>query len=101
LSFRFKVARRADRQIRAEAAWWLKNRSGAPTMFADDLNSAFDLIEEFPHAGEAVDHPQIPTLRRVLLGRAQCYLYYSVSIEERVIEVLALWHTSRGSKPRL
>jgi plasmid stabilization system protein ParE len=101
LSFRFKVARRADRQIRAEAEWWRKNRSGAPAVFANDLNSAFDLIEEFPHAGEAVDHPQIPTLRRVLLGRAQCYLYYSVLIEERVIEILALWHTSRGSKPRL
>jgi len=101
LTFKFKVARRADRHIRAEADWWAKNRSQAPSMLAEDLESAFSLIEEFPLAGEAVPHDRIPTLRRVLLSRAQYYLYYSVLLDEGVVEVLALWHTSRGSKPRL
>lgn len=98
---KFKVSLRADRQIRDAAAWWEKNRRYAPTMFAEDLESAFDLIEQFPFAGEAVEHHSIPGLRRVLLGHAQYHLYYAVAIESDVIEVFALWHASRQTMPRL
>lgn len=70
-------------------------------MFADDLESAFALIEEFPHAGEALAHRRIPQLRRILLSRTQYHLYYNALIEDGIVEVLALWHTSRGTKPRL
>ena len=101
MSIRFKVAARADRQIRAAAAWWLENRAYAPAMFAEDLESAFALAEEFPHAGEAVPHPRIPGLRRILMSRVQYHLYYTITFDNSVVEILALWHTSRGSKPRL
>ena len=100
MSFKFKVARRGERDIRAAADLWLANRVDAPFLFAEDLDSAFDLIEEFPYAGEAVPHPRLRTLRRVLLSRVRYHLYYSVTASEEVVEVLALWHTSRGSKPR-
>jgi plasmid stabilization system protein ParE len=50
--FRFKVARRAEREIRVAAEWWLANRADAALVFAEDLDSALDLIEEFPNAGE-------------------------------------------------
>lgn len=95
-----KVARRAERQIREAAAWWAENRTAAPNLLADDLDGALDLIEEFPYAGEAVRHRR-GTLRRVLLSRVSYHLYYSVDEESRIVNVLALWHTSRGSKPRL
>ncbi len=97
---RFKVAARADRQIRVASAWWRKNRPYAPGRFAEDLDSAFDLIEQFPHAGEAVRHRRIVGLRRVLLNHVQYYLYYTVHIEARVVEILALRHSSRGIPPR-
>lgn len=98
---KFKVAARADRQIRVPSAWWTKNRPYAPRRFAEDLESAFDLIEEFPHAGEAVPHRRISGLRRVLLSHVQYYLYYTVHIDARVVEILALRHSSRGTPPRL
>ncbi|HEU4889166.1 MAG TPA: type II toxin-antitoxin system RelE/ParE family toxin [Thermoanaerobaculia bacterium] len=101
MSFRFKVAARADRHIRAAANWWAKNRASVPAMFAEDLELAFGLIEQFPQAGEEVPHRRISPLRRVLLARTQYYLYYAVYLEDRVIEVLALWHTSRARHPRL
>jgi hypothetical protein len=56
LSFRFKIAARADRQIRAAAKWWAKNRTLAPAAFAEDLESAFSLIEQFPHAWQITAH---------------------------------------------
>ena len=101
MSFKLKIAARADRHIRVAANWWIKNRLYAPTMFGEDLETAFALIEDFPHAGEPVDHPRIVELRRVLLSRVRYHLYYAVLVDDRVIEVLALWHTSRGTKPRL
>ncbi len=98
---RFKVAPRADRQIRKEAEWWRTNRTKAPTAFAYELEAAFTLITGLPFAGEHLAHPRIPGLRRILLGESQHYLYYSVSPEEDAVEVLALWHTSRGKEPKL
>jgi plasmid stabilization system protein ParE len=76
------------------------NRTKAPSLFADELGAAFALIEELPYAGEAVPHPRIPGLRRLLLGSTQYYVYYSVADDEPVVDVLALWHTSRGTLPR-
>jgi plasmid stabilization system protein ParE len=69
--------------------------------FAEELEAAFNLIEELPEAGQAVPHPRIYNLRRILLGRVGHYLYYTVSTDDAVVEILALWHTSRGSSPSL
>jgi plasmid stabilization system protein ParE len=98
---RFKLAARADRQIRVASAWWAKNRPYAPRLFAEDLESAFDLIEQFPHAGEAIPHRRIAGLRRVLLSHVQYYLYYTVHVDARVVEVLGLRHSSRETPLRL
>ena len=70
-------------------------------MLRDELETAYALLEELPFAGEAIPHSRIPGLRRVLLGKTQYHLYYVVSEEEELIEVLSLWHTSRGHRPRL
>jgi len=70
-------------------------------MFAEELELAFGLIEQFPYAGEEIPHRRISPLRRVLLARSQYHLYYTVYVEGGVIEVLALWHTSRGRTPPL
>ena len=98
---KFKVAARADRQIRVASAWWVKNRPYAPRLFAEDLESAFDLIQQFPHAGEAVPHRRIKGLRRVLLNHVQYYLYYVVHVDAGVVEIMALRHSSRATAFRM
>ena len=101
MSFRIKVAPRAAIQIRAAAEWWAEHRSKAPLAFAEDLESAYALIQEFPFAGEPVRHRRIANVRRILMGRVRYQLYYVFSGEESVVEILALWHASRGTHPRL
>jgi len=101
LSFRFRVSPRAERQIRAAAKWWRAHRTAAPALLTQELESAYALIEELPFAGERVPHPMIVGLRRILLGRTQYHLYYVVSEEERTLDVLSLWHASRGKGPPL
>jgi plasmid stabilization system protein ParE len=92
---------RADRHIRDAAQWWIRNRTKAPTAFIEELSSAFALIKELPNAGEPVLHTRITGLRRLLLGRVQYHLYYVLSDDGTTVEVLALWHASRGKGPRL
>jgi plasmid stabilization system protein ParE len=99
LKFGIEIARAAERHIRDAAAWWAEHRPEAALFFAEDLESALDLIDEFPFAGEVVRHRQ-GKLRRLLLSRVHYHLYYSIDAEARIVKVLALWHTSRGSKPR-
>jgi len=99
LRFEFRVSPRAGQQIRAAAKWWLKNRTAAPTILGDELESAYALIDALPFAGETVSHSRINGLRRVLLAHTQYHLYYVPSEEDQVVEILALWHTSRGKRP--
>ena len=52
-----------------------------------------------PFAGTAVRTRQ-GNVRRVLLARVRYYVYYRVTSAGEV-EVLALWHASRGRAPHL
>jgi plasmid stabilization system protein ParE len=53
------------------------------------------LLVEHPGAGMRVSTPRSGEVRRFLLLRTQYFLYYRV--REQQLEVLALWHASRGS----
>ena len=101
MTYRFRVAPGAEAQIRDAANWWIENRPKAPEAFAEDLERAFEIISSLPGTGEPVSHSRLKGLRRLLMGRVRYYLYYHVDQERETVEVLALWHTSRGSTPTL
>ena len=99
MSYRLRVSPKAESQIRTAADWWLENRPKAPEAFAEEVARAFDLIRALPSVGEPVAHPTLKGVRRVLLGKVQYYLYYQPFPATEIVEVLALWHTSRGKGP--
>jgi plasmid stabilization system protein ParE len=101
LSHRIRVAPQAAAQIRAAASWWRKNRTKAPEAFDDELERGFELSSQLPFAGETVSHPKLAGIRRILLGRVRYHLYYHLPDEADTVDILALWHTSRGSAPDL
>ena len=101
MSYKLRLSAKARRHIRAAADWWLANRSKAPEAFADDLEDAFLLISSFPAVGQRVPHTRLPQLRRPYLARVRYHLYYVASDETETVEILALWHASRGEVPSL
>ncbi len=101
MTYRLRVASQASRQIREAARWWIENRPKAPDAFADDLEAAFRLIAELPGVGERVIHARLRGLHRLLMTRVRYHVYYALDREGHSIEVLALWHTSRGNPPKL
>ena len=94
---RIRVTRRADAHIEQAAVWWEQNRPLSLGALNEELAEAFALLISQPAIGAPALNARTRGARRVHLARVHYYLYYRVSGEQ--IEVIALWHTSRGSPP--
>jgi plasmid stabilization system protein ParE len=96
-----KVTRRAEREIEKADQWWRENREAAPWAFREELENAFHLIAAQPHVGAKATNAKLPGVRRIHLSRVHYHLYYRVSTDQTIIEVLALWHAKRGQSPHI
>ncbi|MEW6689092.1 MAG: type II toxin-antitoxin system RelE/ParE family toxin [Pseudomonadota bacterium] len=94
---RIRVTKRADAHIDKAADWWEQNRPLAPGALDEELKEAFALMVSQPAIGAPALNAKTRGVRRVHLARVHYYLYYRVRGEQ--IDVLALWHTSRGDLP--
>jgi plasmid stabilization system protein ParE len=89
----------AAAQIRAAEAWWRLNRPKAPKAIREDLERASSLIAVQPQAGARARNATLPGVRRLLLARTRYHLYYRQIEAPKRLEILAFWHTNRGSNP--
>jgi len=94
-----RVTKRAQAQIDRAAKWWDENRDLAPEAFDEDLAKAFLLLSAEPRIGGPAPSAHAQGVRRLHLARIRYRLFYRV--RAGVVEVLALWHASRGSGPSL
>lgn len=96
---RVRIVSSAARAITEAAEWWRTNRAGTDT-FITDFENSLKLIALHPAIGARARNVKLEGVRRVHLARVHYHLYYRVN-KEQDIEVLALWHTSRGNDPDL
>jgi plasmid stabilization system protein ParE len=96
---RIEVTDDARTQIAAAVAWWTKNRAAAPGAVLEDLDRTLGLLSVQPAMGARARRATLSGVRRVTLSRIRYHLYYRVV--DGVLQVLALWHTSRGLGPNL
>jgi plasmid stabilization system protein ParE len=94
-----RVTKRAQAQIDRAAKWWDENRDLEPEAFDEDLAKAFLLLRAEPRIGTPASSTRAQGVRRLHLARIRYHLYYRIRVG--VVEVLALWHASRGSGPSL
>ena len=96
-----RVVRSAAAQIAEASAWWDANRPKAPSAFREEMERAMKLVSAQPQIGAGAANAKLTGVRRIQLSRIHYYLYYRVTPSPKTVEVLALWHTSRGSGPNL
>jgi plasmid stabilization system protein ParE len=96
---RVRITRRAAEHISQAAEWWRRNRPLAPQALHEELREAFSLLAAQPGIGAAALNAKTKGVRRVLLARVHYHLYYRVHGDE--LQVLALWHTRRGTGPQI
>lgn len=98
---RIKVGRRAAREITKACEWWDTNRPAAPGLLRSEIERAFALIAIQPGIGARSLNAKLTAVRRVHLSRIRYHLYYRARPDQGTVEILALWHTSRGIGPRV
>ncbi len=91
------ISRRAAREIGRVAEWWAGNRQAAPGAVRKDLEAAFALLLEQPGMGAAVREASSPDIRHFHVDRTRYWVYYRVRGGR--LEVVSVWHSSRGSGP--
>ena len=94
---RIRVTKRADAHIEQAADWWEQHRPLSPGALDEELAEAFALLISQPAIGAPALNAKTRGVRRIHLARVHYHLYYRVRGEQ--IEVIALWHTSRGTPP--
>ena len=94
-----EVSALAASQIRAAETWWRANRLKAPNAIREELERGSGLVAAQPGLGTRARNLTLPDVRRLHLARIRYYLYYRVSQAPSQLEILALWHESRGGSP--
>ncbi|MBI4000623.1 MAG: type II toxin-antitoxin system RelE/ParE family toxin [Nitrospira defluvii] len=100
-SIPIRIVSSAARAIVEAAEWWVANRLKAPDAFAVELERALQLLASQPSIGAQARNIKLAGVRRIHLPRVHYHLYYRVTPHPEVVEILALWHTSRGTSPNL
>ncbi|HKO53707.1 MAG TPA: hypothetical protein VJV79_38625 [Polyangiaceae bacterium] len=97
---KLRVSSRAQRETDRIDAWWRRNRPAAPSLFLRELVYVVELLLHSPTLGTAyeAEHFDGP-VRRVLLERSACHLFYGQLGDELVI--LCVWGARRKRGPKL
>jgi plasmid stabilization system protein ParE len=96
-----RIVSSAARAIAEAADWWLRNRPKAPEAFIEELERALQLLASQPEIGARARNAKLAGVRRIHMARVHYHVYYRVISAPPAVEILALWHTSRGSQPTL
>lgn len=97
MTLRLSITPRAAREIRRVAQWWSANRQDAPGAVRADLEATLAILREQPGIGGEVENASSPGVQRFYLDRVKYWVYYRVRRDE--LQVLSLWHASRGADP--
>lgn len=97
MTLRVKISARATFHIDNAAQWWAENRPAAPGAVRQDIGEALSLLAKQPGIGAAYDGAKAKGVRRLLVGRIRYFIYYRPTSD--TLEVLAVWHVSRGKQP--
>lgn len=98
---RVLVVEDADAQLREIADWWLANRPAAPTLPLDEFARCATLLAYSPDIGARFRPSAIPGVRRLLMGRTKCFVYYLHDALHGCVYVLAVWGAPKFGAPLL
>lgn len=94
---RVVLTEEAQRQARAERAWWRAHRD-AKHIFSQELRAARALLAHGPKH-EIYGYFDGQPVRRLLLEKTRCHVYYVVFEPEKLVRIVAIWGAMRGAAP--
>jgi plasmid stabilization system protein ParE len=88
-------------QSRLIEHWWRDHRPSAPDLFTDELARAVQLLAVTPAIGPPYREEPRYEVRRLVLRRTKCAVFYQVDDASLEISIVAIQHAARGRRPRL
>jgi plasmid stabilization system protein ParE len=88
-------------QARRISNWWRENRPSAPDLFDDEMAAALGRLADVPKTSPPYRTVRGRLIRRALMPRTFCHLYFEIHAERDLVHVVAVWHGARGRGPRL
>lgn len=95
------IAPQAEAQLRLRQQWWRQHRSKAPERFEQELAHALREIADHPESLPVYAEKDGRTVRRYLLTRTRCHLYFEIVPTADEVWIVAAWGASRRRGPRL
>ena len=87
----------AQRQARAERTWWRAHRD-AKQLFSQELRAARTILAHGPKH-EIYGYFDGQPVRRLLLEKTRCHIYYVVRESENLVRIVAVWGAMKGAAP--
>jgi hypothetical protein len=73
----------------------------APNTFAHEFLEVVELLVTTRSPGSPFPTASRPSLKRLLLRKSQCHIYFVVDERRQVIEIIEVWDARRGRTPKL
>ncbi len=97
---KLKVFEEARLQFRKENTWWRENRD-AKNLFALEFLATLRDIRKVPGAGPVYVEKRGRTIRKWLMPKTRCHIYYRFDSEENLLLIYSVWGARRGRGPAL
>jgi hypothetical protein len=92
--------RAANAAERIDARW--RDNADDPRLFATELLAAIECLEDsITTPGSPFPTSRRPGLRRLLLPRSRCHLYFEIDETKQRIQILHMWDGRRARAPKL
>ena len=94
------ISKRATRAAdRIDARW--RERAGDPGVFAREFLEAVERLETTQGVGSQFPTSRHPSLKRVLLPKSRCHIYFEVDEAKQTLQILHIWDGRRERTPKL
>jgi hypothetical protein len=94
------VSKRARRAAERIDARWLEHGDD-PKLFARELLETFHHLVSVSAAGTPAPTARRPGLRRILMQKSKCHIYFEIDQRKQVVRVLTVWNAQRERAPKL
>jgi len=95
------IAPEAEAQLLVRKRWWRTHRPKAPERFDQELAEVLNQVGEMPESFPVYSERSGRTVRRCLLRKASCHLYFEVVEAAGEVWILAARGAVQRRLPRL
>jgi plasmid stabilization system protein ParE len=96
---RVELTPEAAAQLESRKRWWRANRHAAVDLFDRELLEAIALIAERALLLPVAREVRGRHIRRVLMEKTACHLYFEVDEKNAVVTIVSAWGAVRGKGP--